>query len=101
LESDMGVQWSSPRRKREKRDHPDHVEFLVGVGIDPADPSVVALAFARAERAPYAEPDHEQEPGVIYPTAVYQPWINGGAWDRCIIVTEREDGEAEEAEGRQ
>jgi hypothetical protein len=85
------LSWSSPRRKRDRAGHPDHPGILVGAAIDPAEPATVVLVFAPGKRAPYAEPDHVQEPGVLYPTAVYKPWIPNRIWEGCIIVTEEDD----------
>jgi hypothetical protein len=84
----MSVAWS--RRKPEEPDLPDHPVIVADVGVDPANPDAIAIAYRALQPTSYAPPDDKQDDDVIEPTAVFKPWIPGKYWDDCIITVEHD-----------
>jgi hypothetical protein len=85
----MSVGWS--RRRGEKPDHPEHPVIVAGVGIDPANPGVIAYGYLPLQPVPYAPPDGEQDDDVIEPTAVFNPWLPSTDWNNVEITVEYYD----------
>ena len=88
----MSVAWS--RRKPEEPEeprHPDPPVIIAGIGIDPANPNAVAVAYRALEPVPYAGPDGEQDDDVIEPTSVFNPWVPGEYWDNVEITVKYYD----------
>ena len=67
----MAVGWSSPPDPAPEPATPTTSYILVGVGVDPAGPGSLAVAWAELEPVPYAEPEDLHD-DAIPPTAVYR-----------------------------
>lgn len=68
----MAVGWGTFRDDDAESAAPSTQYIFAAVGVDPANPDTVAVAYREVEPVPYARPD-ELQPGIIEPTALLRP----------------------------
>lgn len=70
------MRWSDRRNPEPEPATASTLFKVTGVGIDPANPGAVAVAYVPLKRVPYVAPEgmhSEQDDGVIEPTAIFKP----------------------------